>query len=70
MNQKCKICRQPIKADCNYNQGRCPHVPAAIEITSYRKLLCLLAAPFIIGAWVVMNPVKIWAQAKHYWNIR
>lgn len=22
---KCNICRQEIHADCDYNQGRCPH---------------------------------------------
>jgi hypothetical protein len=29
-----------------------------------RKLLYLIIAPFIIGAWCVMNPRKVWEQAK------
>ena len=70
MNQKCNICRQPIKPNCDHNQGRCPHRSATIEISSYRKLLLLLAAPFIIGTWAVMNPAKIWDQAKKDWNIK
>lgn len=30
--QKCSICRQPISANCDWNQGRCPHRPATIKI--------------------------------------
>ena len=30
----------------------------------YKKLLYILVAPFIIGAWCVMNPRRVWAQAK------
>ena len=29
-----------------------------------RKLLLLLIAPFVIGVWCVMNPRKVWEQAK------
>lgn len=29
---KCNICRQEIVADCNYNQGRCPHRKPMIDI--------------------------------------
>ena len=29
---KCNICRQEIVADCDYNQGRCPHRKPMIEI--------------------------------------
>ena len=29
---KCKTCRQDIKPDCDYNQGRCPHRKPMIEI--------------------------------------
>jgi len=70
MKQKCSICRQAIKPDCDYRQGRCPHRPALIEISNDRKLLYIVAAPFIIVAWMVMNPKRIWAQAKKDWNIR
>lgn len=30
----------------------------------YRKLLLYLVSPFIIGAWCIMNPRKVWEQAK------
>lgn len=36
---KCKICRQPYSADCDYKQGRCPHHKPMLNIqprdTSY-----------------------------------
>jgi len=70
MKQRCSICRQSVQPNCDWNQGRCPHRPALIEILSYRKLLYILAAPFIIVAWMIMNPVKVWAQAKKDWNIK
>ena len=70
MNKKCSICRQPVQPDCDYNQGRCPHTPAMIELSTARKLLFLLAAPFIIGAWAIANPRQIWQQAKKDWNIK
>jgi len=25
MKQKCSICYEPIKPDCDWRQGRCPH---------------------------------------------
>lgn len=30
--QKCSICRQPISASCDWNQGRCPHRKPTINI--------------------------------------
>jgi hypothetical protein len=30
----------------------------------YKKIGYFLIAPFIIGAWCVMNPRKVWEQAK------
>ena len=29
---KCSLCRQEIHADCDYNQGRCPHRKPMIDI--------------------------------------
>ncbi len=29
---KCTTCRKEITADCDYNQGRCPHRKPMIEI--------------------------------------
>jgi len=29
---KCNICRQEITANCDYNQGRCPHRKPMIDI--------------------------------------
>jgi hypothetical protein len=34
-----------------------------------RKLLYLIIAPFVIGAWCVMNPRKVWEQAKKEYGI-
>jgi len=33
-------------------------------IPGYKKLFYILIAPFIIGVWCVMNPRKVWGQAK------
>jgi hypothetical protein len=35
-----------------------------------RKLLYLIIAPFVIGAWCVMNPRKVWEQAKKEYGIK
>ena len=35
----------------------------------YKKLLYILIAPFIIGAWCISNPKLVWEQAKKEWNI-
>ena len=70
MKQKCSICRQAIQIDCDWNQGQCPHRPAAVEPTIARKLLLVLAAPFIIIPWMIMNPRKVWQQALKDWNIK
>jgi len=69
MKQKCSICRQPVQPDCDYRQGRCPHRPALIEISNSRKLLYIMVAPFIIAAWAVANPRKIWQQARKDWKL-
>ena len=62
---KCTTCRKEYSPDCDYKQGRCPNHPATIP-----TWLLLLAAPFIIGIWSVMNPRKVWAQAKQDWRER
>lgn len=56
---KCSICRQEIRADCDYNQGRCPHRKPMIEIqprdTSKGHFYVSLAKSFIrIGAGAAM----------------
>ena len=35
----------------------------------YKKLLYILIAPFVIGVWCVMNPRKVWEQAKKDFGI-
>jgi len=57
---KCKTCRQEYSPSCDWNQGRCPNHPTK----PYPIWLLLLAAPFIIGAWMIMNPRRVWQQAK------
>ena len=29
---KCAVCRKDYTPECNYNQGRCPHHPAMLNI--------------------------------------
>jgi len=71
MKQRCSICRQPVRADCDYNQGRCPHRPSiVIKVPGYRKMLYILSAPVIISVWTMMNLGRVWAQVKKDWNIR
>jgi len=65
---KCNTCGKKYSADCDYNQGRCPHHPPIIKKFPVWLLLC--AAPFIIIPWVIMNPGKVWTQAKKDWNIK
>ena len=60
---KCDTCRKEYTPDCDYQQGRCPHHPALIE-KPYPVWLLLLAAPFIIGTWIIMNPRRVWEQAR------
>jgi hypothetical protein len=66
----CQTCGKTYSADCDYRQGRCPHHPPLIELSVARKLLYLCLAPFIITAWAVTNPAKVWQQAKKDWNIK
>ena len=35
----------------------------------YRKVLLIILAPFIIGAWCIMNPRKVWEQAKKEYRL-
>ena len=65
----CKLCRKEYTTECSYNQGRCPHHPPMVEIPSWRKVIYLTAAPFIIGVWCIMNPRKVWEQAKKDWKL-
>ena len=66
---KCEICRKEPQPGCDWHQGRCPNIPPLID-KPLPTWLILLAAPFIIGAWCIMNPRKVWEQAKKDWNIK
>jgi hypothetical protein len=61
---KCTTCRREYNADCDYRQGRCPNHPAITP-----TWLILLATPFIIGAWAIANPRRVWEQAKQEWKL-
>jgi hypothetical protein len=65
---KCKTCNKEYNTSCDYNQGRCPNHPPLIS-KPYPVWLLLLAAPIIIGAWMIMNPCKVWEQAKKDWKL-
>jgi hypothetical protein len=32
MNENCKVCHREITGDCDYKQGRCPHVAPMVQI--------------------------------------
>jgi len=32
---KCNICKKEYSADCDYNQGRCPHHPPLINLEKF-----------------------------------
>ena len=66
---KCDTCRKEYSPDCDYRQGRCPHHPPLVELSTLRKIGLLLLAPFIIGAWCICNPKKVWEQAKKEYNL-
>ena len=72
---KCTTCRKEITADCDYNQGRCPHRKPMIEIqpkdtskghfyVSIVKSAVRIAAgvALIMGAFVVTGALIILAE--------
>jgi hypothetical protein len=36
MTNKCDTCGDEIRADCDYHQGRCPHVPPLINLKNFK----------------------------------
>ena len=39
MHNKCNTCYQQIHADCNFNQGRCPHrIPLINTVGLWNKI--------------------------------
>jgi hypothetical protein len=64
----CRTCGSTYSPECDYQQGRCPHHP--VLISKFPKWLLLVSVPFIIVPWIIMNPGKVWAQAKKDWNIK
>jgi hypothetical protein len=67
---KCKTCKQEYSPSCDWNQGRCPNHPAMIDIPIWRRAIYAFFAPLFILCWVIMNPKKVWAQAKKEYNIK
>jgi hypothetical protein len=65
----CHICRKQVDYDCDWQQGRCPHREPMLTIPSWRVIIYLIAAPFIIGIWCILNPQKVWQQAKKDWKL-
>jgi hypothetical protein len=56
---KCSICRQEIKPDCDWNQGRCPHRKSMIEIqpkdtSKGHFYVSLVKSGFRIGAGIAL----------------
>ena len=50
--QKCAICYEPIKPDCAWKQGRCPHQPAMID--------SILSDPYKSRYLNLINSFKDW----------
>jgi len=67
---KCDTCNKEYTTACDYKQGRCPLHPPITEFSNAKKIMFLVAAPFVIGAWVISNPCKVWEQAKKDLNIK
>ena len=72
---KCDFCRNEVKPDCDYNQGRCPHRKPMIDIqpkdtskghfyVSIVKSAVRIAAgvALIMGAFVVTGALIIIAE--------
>lgn len=36
---KCSVCRKIPKANCDWQQGRCPHLPPVLQLTIINKLI-------------------------------
>jgi hypothetical protein len=36
MTNKCDTCQQEIHLNCDWNQGRCPHVPPLINLKNFK----------------------------------
>lgn len=36
---KCSVCREVVRVDCDWNQGRCPHRPAMVNTTVVKTRL-------------------------------
>lgn len=68
MDKKCLICRKDPDPNCTWNQGRCPHRKPMIE-KPFPTWLLVLTAPFIIIGWMLVNPRKVWEEAKKAWNL-
>lgn len=66
---KCSVCHRGIRVDCEWRQGRCPHREPMFTIPLWRVAIYIFIAPFIITAWCIMNPHKVWNQMKEDWNL-
>ena len=66
---KCQTCNKDYTPECDYNQGRCPNHPPLIEISLWRKSVYMFFAPLFILGWCIMNPKKVWEQAKKDWKL-
>lgn len=72
---KCNTCRQEVQANCNYNQGRCPHRKPMLDIQSrdisrghfYVRIVksavrIAAGASLVMGAFVVTGTLIILAE--------
>lgn len=39
-------------------------------MNTFTKILAMIVAPFVVFAWCIMNPKKVWIQAKKEWSER
>jgi heme O synthase-like polyprenyltransferase len=56
--EKCSTCKKSITPNCDYNQGRCPHLPA---VTNLEKIKIIMA--WIIVLLCVFNMYLYWSTS-------
>ena len=62
--EKCKVCNKNIQSNCDWNQGRCPHIPSLIKgsIMNHQNL-SFLKSGFRLGACVCIAYYEFQAGA-------
>ena len=69
--EKCSVCRQTPRSDCDYNQGRCPHRKPTMTLNQIKRILAyiilILCAFNIYLYWSSNDTVYAWIVAFIGW---